>query len=227
MVRALLDGSKTRTRRLIKVQPPATARDAGVISSGNESNGEWSWLDSIDLMEAGIVCEGFRCPYGIPGDQLWVRENWRTYESLNHCKPRDIAAGAGVQYEAGGTNVYGDKGRYLLGMGKLRPSMFMPRWASRTTLEIVSVRVERLQDISEADAIAEGIKRIKDGFERYHPCPTDTAYEGLTRDPVLAYRGLWEYINGAGSWDANPWVWVVEFQPSLAVEPESSINGGA
>lgn len=102
-----------------------------------------------------------------------------------------------------------------------RPSIHMPRWASRITLEIAGVRVERLQDISEADAIAEGIERGV-GFPGWYRYPLPGDSEGLaesgrlgkvpTAFPKLAYRALWESINGPGSWDANPWVWVVEFK---------------
>lgn len=90
-----------------------------------------------------------------------------------------------------------------------KPSIFMSRWASRITLEITSVRVERLQDITEADAKAEGI-------EQHQECFLDYSFRGPIQrwisDPVLSYRSLWEKINGKGSWDANPWVWVIQFR---------------
>jgi hypothetical protein len=155
------------------------------------------------------------CPYGKPGDQLWLREAWRTYASLDGIPPRDIAPGAGIQYEALGTSLPGDKGDYLLGMGRYRPSMFMPRWASRILLEITSVRVERLLDISEADAQAEGVERriIGEGWREYG---LDKQTEACGTPPLISakesFYSLWESINGPGSWDANPWVWCIEFK---------------
>ncbi len=93
---------------------------------------------------------------------------------------------------------------------RCKPSIHMPRWASRLTLEITAVRVERLQDISEADAIAEGVERVGDRFKQYMPM-----FDGSAYNPALAkssYSQLWESINGPGSWAANPWVWVVSFR---------------
>ena len=92
-------------------------------------------------------------------------------------------------------------------MGKLRPGIFMPRWASRITLEVTGVRVELLQDISEADALAEGIVQLRDGG---FGLPDGSHYHAA--DPRQSYLGLWEAINGEGSVTANPWVWVVEFK---------------
>ena len=99
------------------------------------------------------------------------------------------------------------------GLARCVPSIHMPRWASRITLEITGVRVERLQDISDEDVIAEGVNRIAHGREGYfyhatrtEPHPRNWCY------PDAAYKDLWEQINGPGSWDANPWVWVVEFK---------------
>jgi hypothetical protein len=199
MVRALLDGSKTQTRRIVKQLDPAQ----GAVTAGNDG-------------KPMRVCWAFggpviQCPYGIPGDRLWVRENW-------YCDDYRVQKGPYLEVDGARdlTVYFADNPRpYEAEQPVWRPSIHMPRWACRILLEVVSVRVERLNDCSEADAKAEGIKRIKDGFERWHPCPTDTQHEGLTRDPVLSYRGLWESINGAGSWDANPWVWVVEFKRVL------------
>ena len=194
MVRAILDGSKTQTRRIAKGDP-----------------GQFEDL--------GLYMAQTLSPFGYKNDRLWVREAWRTPSAQDNANfdllkllainGRPIEESVPIQYEA---DKYGRNWPEGARPGRYRHARFMPRWASRISLEITGVRVEQLQDISEADAIAEGIRRIRDGFERFHPCPTDTAYEGLTRDPVLAYRGLWESINGAGSWDANPWVWVVEFK---------------
>jgi hypothetical protein len=180
MVRAILDGRKTQTRRVLKF--PRFIVNA---------------LDQEELVEAlnkaktkAVVergpCDGvknrYSCPYGQPGDRLWVREAWSTHAIFDPLPPRDITARS-VHYWADGDAQ----------TGKRRPGMFLPRWASRITLEVTGVRVERLRDISEKDAEAEG-------------CPLDRL---LARD---WYSQLWESINGPGSWDANPWVWVVAFK---------------
>lgn len=198
MVRAILAGRKTQTRRIVK-RHKAVPLDY-ILNPSLMVDTFLAWWQNPVYDRVGFTQE---CPYGQPGDRLWVREAWRTYESLDSCKPRNIIPGAGIQYEAGGTNLSGDGGKYLFGAGRLRPSMFMPRWVSRITLEIVSVRVERLQDISEQDALAEGVNVHSD----HHGKPRTSIYS-----PVQAYADLWESINGAGSWEANPWVWVVEFK---------------
>lgn len=131
------------------------------------------------------------CPYGQPGDRLWVREAWA----------RDDEDGQ-LMYRA-------DVGRDLCA-DAWRPSIHMPRWASRITLEVTAVRVERLQDISEADAQAEGV------IPKWEPGCSGRlmdAFGGFSFRPAAsAYAELWEQINGPGAWDANPWVWVVEFK---------------
>lgn len=150
------------------------------------------------------------CPYGVPGDRLWVREAWATHACFDHIPPRDLTARS-IHYQADGQ----------IKTGKNRPGMFMPRWASRITLEVTAVRVELLQAISEADAIAEGIDRGENFPGWYRgPLPGDSAglqeygrnFKIPTAFARLAYRALWESINGTGSWDANPWVWVVSFR---------------
>ncbi len=193
MVRAVLAYLKTITRRPVK----------GIALE---------WLNVEDFTPEFVANpENHLCPYGVPGDRLWVREHWRTYASLDKLPPSGIQPGAGIQYEAGGTSVPTSPAR-LEGMGKFRPGMFMCRWMSRILLEVVSVRIERLQDISEADCIAEGIyERPNAGSDpaRWKVYGKEDTY---TTDPVTSYQSLWEQINGAGSWDLNPWVWVVEFK---------------
>jgi hypothetical protein len=180
MVRAILAGTKTQTRRVVKPQP-THFNPAGVPRRANPDGGA-----------SAVIA----CPYGQPGQRLWVREAWRGYETDDALPPRDIQRSTPVYFEA-------TKSFYLgfdFKTGKLRPGMFMPRWASRITLEVTGVRVERLQSISDADAFAEGIQQC--------------ANEGLPSDGTArgTYRALWESINGPGSWDANPWVWCVEFR---------------
>jgi len=187
MVRALLDGTKTQTRRVIKRQPWASCS----IEEGNdgESPFVYSALNGAgpghDVDESRTPCV---CPYGQPGDRLWVREAWaRAYVTQ--------AAQEWIVYREGDNRTdYG---------GPWKPSIHMPRWASRILLEITGVRVERLQDISEADAVAEGWQRRPEVSE------DPQVHADAARD---WYMDLWEQINGTDSWAANPWVWVVEFR---------------
>jgi len=211
MVRAILDVSKTQTRRIIKNQPRTVFRRIiGAIAQF------WDG-DAV----TGFSCER-KCLYGQPGDRLWVRETW-------YCDDYRVQKGPYLEVDGALdlTVYHADHPRpYEAEQPVWRPSIHMPRWASRITLEIVSVRVERLQDISEADAIAEGIS-VCSTSERHGVkwgCPPhiqrfgdgyiveDVAYDGQpVTDPREAYRGLWSSINGAGSWESNPWVWVVAF----------------
>lgn len=200
MVRALLAGTKTQTRRVVK---PQFAMDAvpEEMCATNERGHQITGHSGLWWCAAeGDADVARRCPYGQPGDRLWVRE----------CFCEDPLS-FGALYRADGEL---DEPALNAG-GKWRPSIHMPRWASRITLEVTGVRVERLQDISEADAVAEGIERCEDFFE----CTTWRVYgepEGsdvvAPDDPVGSYQSLWEFINGPGSWDVNPWVWVVEFK---------------
>lgn len=192
MVRALLDGSKTQTRRACKPMNSWVDQDCREVRI----------VDSVPhhfLKGSEQPIERLRSPYGQPGDRLWVRETflgwWNTADqSLSH-----VAAFRADGYEL-------DPGE------RWTPSLHMPRKASRIDLEITGVRVERLQDISDRDAIAEGIRRVGPGWERWHPDPDDTEHTGSTQKPRLSYMGLCESINGAGSWEANPWVWAIEFR---------------
>lgn len=214
MVRALLDGRKTQTRRIMKPQPEIGAH-------GTFHLPRYSCSSETAFREGAPYFGGhnFGKWYGDEGsDHLWVREAWRTYSSLDGIPPRNIEHGAGIQYEARGTNLAIGEVNNLCGMGKLRPSMFMPRWASRIQLEITGVRAERLQDISEDDARHEG-------------CLTEEAISGYDKSTIHIpkeipdgngyicwddckewYAYLWESINGNGSWEINPWVWVIEFK---------------
>ncbi len=134
------------------------------------------------------------CKHGSPGDRLWVRETfcWSGYAS----DPEEVLYRADEEYT-------------LEDRGDLpwKPSIFMPRWASRISLEITVVRVERLIDISATDAIAEGARRTADGGAWHIENE-----QHRSADPRDTFASLWESINGAGSWEQNPWVWVIEFK---------------
>lgn len=192
MVRALLDGSKTQTRRAVKSKFEIDYLPLDLDGAIWPHNSTYS-----DAFEE----QPMPCPYGQPGDQLWVREAWRAPLAFELTKPNGIPKGSPIVFQADGAGSLPH-----CNAGKLRPSMFMPRWASRLTLEIISVRVEQLQAISEADAIADGIDPTE--------AKTTLASIGMQdiSGPVAEYSVLWEQINGTGSWDANPWVWVVEFK---------------
>ena len=180
MVRAILDGRKTQTRRIVKQKHLPFLENI----TGNFLDGKWDQRPF---------------PYGKPGDRLWVRETF--------CYHDDLAM---YLYKADDVTCC-----------KWKPSIHMPRNASRILLEITGVRVERLQDISEEDAIAEGC--IKFPFEDDHAY---TFYDDDKTGHAThtgAYRKLWESLNGPGSWDLNPWVWVVEFK-ILEVKNESNGN---
>lgn len=215
MVRAILEGRKTQTRRVLKVQP--------VVRPDLSPSGLLAWMLSVGSYVFGNKpMPEFvkRCPYGHPGDRMWVREAFRTEESYDHIKPSDIpVASAGhtlavpFWYAA---DLSGADFQHMppgLRPGKYRPGMFMPRAASRILLEITAVRVERLWDISEADAMAEGIySKVSGGIATLSTDQREHILLGLPGEHRMVYRELWESINGTGSWKSNPWVWVVEFK---------------
>jgi hypothetical protein len=197
MVRAILDGRKTQTRRVIKPQPIDV--DLVEILCGNKVHYRRPTDDpmieeALKLPEYQVrsVIAGLKenCPYGKPGDRLWVRETWAwRYGKEKYKDQRDI------EYKA--TNEIGS------GVIFWKPSIFMPRWASRIMLEIVNVRVERVQDISRNDCILEGLSS-KISLNNY-------GTGSIEKD---GYAVLWDSINakrGYG-WDVNPWVWVIEFK---------------
>lgn len=198
MVRAILEGRKTMTRRVVKLRYGADV----VVTNGQV------WKPArVDY--AGYV----DCPYGQVGDRLWVREAFsgpHCMDASDGCKavpPSKWGDCSRIWYWADGNMTEGDWTRP-------RPSIHMPRWASRILLEIVAVRVERLQDISEADAQAEGVERVVAGVGWRRYCDPDSEEVGVPPcgDARRSFRSLWKFINGDESWNANPWVWVVEFK---------------
>lgn len=216
MVRAILDGRKTQTRRVLKQQPTWENRGIPGIT---DAIIQWK-IPHIDA-----------CPYGLLGDRLWVRETW----ALNHIgwgfsKTRDMAKlnekipdlKQFLVYRADGE--WRDQFEQVDGaIPPWRPSIFMPRWACRLTLEIMNVRVERLQDISEEDAEQEGViippffPPVHGGFRCVMEDGETPKYRAAFGefDPYrLHFSRLWDEINGGGpkAWAQNPWVWVVEFK---------------
>jgi hypothetical protein len=184
MVRAIMDGTKTQTRRVVKVTGPN--RDRRMITSPHEKIVRFK--DGAYHYRGTTAISGpHPCPYGRAGDSLWVRETFmRADNSVEIFYNADWPNPSGVKW---------------------KPSIHMPRAASRITLRITDVRVERLQDISAGDIVDEGYQGpgywVPRGGARYE--------DGC--DGVHWYRELWESINGEGSWAVNPWVWVVGFAP--------------
>ena len=191
MVRAILEGRKTQTRRIVKPQPlHVTPFMTGQLGGEKTPTGEFG----LHLNNDRVIEKHVRCPYGQPGDRLWVREA---------CYVESIGTANGY-------------GRHILyratdqdaPVSKWTPSIHMPRWASRITLEVVSVRVERLQDIRD---------QLKADVEAMETRIASTTAEFSADDKFRSYLldtwiKSWESINGPGSWEANPCVWVVEFK---------------
>jgi hypothetical protein len=213
MVRAILDGKKTQTRRVLKPQPYWYER--------TERPSSWRYADShqsIEFRPDEFVSD---CPYGQPGDRLWVRETWQG-PLFDHARFADYFAEPAnfekpefCEYAADGgpTPEFIDADDNL--QCKWRPSIHMPRWASRITLELTGVRVERLQSISEEDALAEGCVGAPCKYHEHSPSGcTDCMNTGWVEPPTLDFMLLWNSINGKRegcSWAANPWVWVLSF----------------
>lgn len=193
MVRAILAGQKTQTRRAVKPAPQT-------IVNGKTS----PWEGHGAALMTMLLAQQRGCPFGQPGDRLWVRETWMdlTGTGIEH---RDTATGKRMRYAYGAQSPAGsasDEARKDFGL-KWRPSIHMPRKACRLVLEITAVRVERLHAISDDDCAAEGVQRDRmSGFnlERgtfWGPRPVDS------------FKSIWD--STGGDWDSNPWVWVIEF----------------
>lgn len=199
MVKAILDGRKTQTRRVVKQQPEKVAPATWVWMKSNRSH----YYTETAMSEAGLVMRMKQhCPYGISCDRLWVRETWQTSRQCDDAKPSEISEDSSLWYTADWMSVR----RLGRKPGKTRPSIFMPRWASRLTLEVIDVKVERVQDITLSDAIAEGM--VWEDERKARASFTGMAYQ------TEWWRNLWDSINakrGFG-WSVNPLVWVVEFR---------------
>lgn len=195
MVRAILDGRKTMTRRVVKQD---------LASGFDEPRG----LSDIEAGYPFVECEdGYHsakelCPYGQPSDHLWVRETFGYLQEPDEHEP--------IFYRAD----YSQNDIQTQILPKWKPSIFMPRWSSRITLEITSVRVERLQDISEEDARAEGVECVGKTREFHEPLYKNYFLENNPdRSAKYSFRTLWDSINGKKHpWSSNPFVWVIEFK---------------
>lgn len=203
MVRAILEGRKTQTRRIVRFPKHAHQPDTKWIESVNpDGAGGWiAWgphgVTDEFSMRAYPTGGGFRCHYGVPGDLLWVRETFAVQPFLwerNH-DLQPVHYPATVQREEIEDYVY-------------KPSIHMPRWASRITLEVTGVHVEQLQDITGDDVLAEGIE-----------FPNGNDFTAAAIDARWApFRSTWNsiYAKRGYGWKTNPWVWVVEFSLVMA-----------
>lgn len=241
MVRAILDGTKTQSRRVMRPQPglPVSRfRLVSLVPDGKPGYPEWQAEDIhsqlVNAFPHGTdsVKSEIGCPYGVPGDRLWVRETWQYADWTEEGQPyvRYASDGAVLFHEYAGkgeelVDVWADLSdpRNVAVDGKAadrrwRPSIHMPRWASRITLEVTEVRVQRLQEISEEDALAEG------SCSRHIGSPHPPWYGGslapnsYVASARMCFAGAWNSINAARAgrgrgWESNPWVWAITFQP--------------
>ena len=206
MARAVLAGDKTQTRRTKGLE----------YFSRPDSDPDGWWCARVADGHAYMVYKqspherAVNCPYGQPGDRLWVRETWssdfaghyphdRIWYAADDDRRHDIEVRKGVR------GIYSPESQQFVPF-RWRPSIHMPRWACRLVLEVTRVRVERLQAINHMDAIAEGVGLNPSAAEVTMVTPAGDSL------PRVMFRALWEQINGVGAWDANPWVWVVEFR---------------
>ncbi|MBZ1588058.1 hypothetical protein KFB51_20605 [Klebsiella pneumoniae] len=231
MVRAILDGRKTQTRRIMKVQPESNLLGLLLITDSTKHSdiGKYHWAES-NATGNHVRSKLFSSPFGAVGERIWVRETWATLGNEDGCYvdwednlcKGDERSAARI-YRASCEQRPGDYGLWSIPddaywkphtkehkfEGAWRPSIHMPRWASRILLEITDVRVERLNAISEEDARAEG---IIDGGCLNCGEPEPCGCANPEPDATDAFAYLWQSIYGQDNWNANPWVWVIEFK---------------
>ncbi|WP_411549365.1 hypothetical protein ABDW71_15545 [Klebsiella pneumoniae] len=206
MVRAILAGRKTQTRRIMKVQPESNQLGLMLITDSTKHSdiGKYHWAES-NATGNHVRSKLFLCPFGAVGDRIWVRETFCPVDDTQYGGGKWVDYRATPKFEAShpaGWDCAPNDAEAL----KWRPSIHMPRWASRILLEITNVRVERLNAISQADAIAEGAPPS-------HPSIDCVSQEYGFPDFSRSWFGqTWQHIYGEESWDANPWVWVIEFK---------------
>lgn len=240
MVKALIDGRKTQTRRMVKPQPEPDFRTVK-----QDGGGHWIWWSGPDRPGLGEFTrraypngEGVRCPYGRAGERLWVKETFARRLDVDPKEEPEKARHYAL-CRADGTGL--DEPHWHSYPHRWTPAIHMPRWASRLTLEITEVRVQRLGEISEEDAVAEGI-RVRPGDDLSHgkvgyqgcypglyhmaagdglcccsavkPPRTDVRYGTRLSPPLCAFREIWDSINARRdySWESNPWVWCIAFR---------------
>ena len=210
MVRALLAGTKTQTRRALKAQPPAGTFQVSTWHHPDPRPHFFAWQELPH--ETAMIADDWAhpCPYGAPGDRLWVREAFM-HEPADYCWEASVS----IPCRPAVTVYRADHDEKESRGAGWKPSIHMPRAMSRIDLEVIGTRVERLQSISEADAMAEGIVETFGGYG----LPDGSHYHAA--DPRISYWSLWDAINGACSVEANPWVWVVEFRRCQDLKPNA------
>lgn len=190
MVKAILEGRKTQTRRVVKIN----------IRREIEGNSPtcFSVFDKSGLqyynkkLDEPLTAESF-CPFGEVGEILWVKETWSP-----------LVVGGGKNFDLISYKANGD----IPSADGWEPSLFMPKSACRLKLRITNIRCERLNDITEEDAKKEGVEPIENGYKQY----IKTRLDKVTEYASYSFMTLWESINGKDSWKKNPWVWVIEFE---------------
>jgi len=236
LVRATLEGRKTQTRRPIKCGCNEVHKNGNPV----QLFGDWSlsvpphsydgiehlygwigkrpeigdWIETVQTDVDDCLTSRVSCPFGKTGDRLWVRETFAIVHPCRDCEagyvddikqpsviPKDNAGGYWVPWYRSDWKGDDDTERGF----QWTPSIHMPRWASRIVLPLMSIRVERVQDITEEDAKAEGLRRTENGW-------TDGASGYDVTSARMAFQELWASIYGEASWDANPWVWVAEWE---------------
>ncbi|HBW1629723.1 TPA: morphogenetic protein [Klebsiella quasipneumoniae] len=210
MVRAILDGRKTQTRRIMKVQPESNQLGLLLITDSTKHSdiGKYHWAES-NATGNHVRSKLFLCPFGAVGDRIWVRETFCPVDDTQYDGEKWVDYRATPRYEASHPAGWDSAPNDAEAL-KWRPSIHMPRWASRILLEITDVRVERLNAISEEDATAEGVPPAGSLLPDYPG--TFLTPKGDFATAKVAFQRLWESIYGEESWKANSWVWVISFK---------------
>ena len=196
MVKAILDGRKTQTRRILKFPQPLD-----ILPMVKPDKDGFVALMTRNPNHGQII----KCRYSNVGDKLWVRESWASQHKYDHLPPRLIPHDANIHFATS----------EQLGGLMHRPSIFLPRWASRLTLEITEIRVQRLQEITQQDAIQEGVLFMGGMADNWDDAPWCASLKDQEpmKYPSAAYGRLWDTINGkTHPWESNPWVWAISFK---------------
>ncbi|PVH27031.1 hypothetical protein [Sphingobacterium corticibacter] len=213
MVQAILEGTKTQTRRIIK-----SKHESGLFQVGKTLDGVVTGITSIDWDERpkNDTTNDIK-PIANVGDVLWCRETWIQIHTDREFEGRTseyVYRADEKQNEEKFGDIWNGVGKRFIDSWKWKPSIFMPKRACRLFLKVTGVRAERLHDITDGDAIAEGIIGVDRAGGYGYGLKQEWDYNFPLHEPtaILAYKELWQSINGMDSWDANPWVWVYEFE---------------
>ncbi len=208
MVQAILDGKKVQTRRVLVARRGKWKGQTPLDVLPMKTPNEWITLMQRNPNHGEVI----RCRYGSAGTVLWMRETWRTGQGLDNLPPRLSGEGSPYQYKADMATIREDDVTKHSPWGKWRPSIHMPRWACRLFLKVKDIRVERVQDITEEDAEAEGAQEM-------HLDDLGQTWKTHRR----GFQTLWDTINAKRGylWDTNPWVWRIEFEVMKDGKPKT------